>query len=97
MNQQLQLLGDRIIARLITKQFTDGGIVLPESAGNTDNTRLADVLYVGPGRTLTNGTLVETVVKPFQRVIMDFGGGWVKLDDELLISASERNVLAILD
>jgi hypothetical protein len=36
-------------------------------------------------------------VKPFQRVIMDFGGGWVKLDEELLISASERNVLAILD
>jgi len=97
MNRQLQLLSDRIIARLITPLQSVGGIVLPESAGNTDNTRLADVLYVGPGRTLPNGTLVETVVKPFQRVIMDFGGGWVKLDEELLISASERNVLAVLE
>jgi hypothetical protein len=36
-------------------------------------------------------------VKPFDRCILDFGGGWVKLDDELLISASERNVLAVLE
>jgi len=65
--KSLQLLGDRIIARLITPDRSSGGIVLPECAGNTDNTRLAEVLHVGPGRTLANGVLVETVVKPLER------------------------------
>jgi len=88
MNHPLQLLGDRIIARLITKEFSDGGIVLPQCAGNTDPNRLADVLYVGKD--------VQDV-KPFDRVVMDFRGDWVQLDDELLISAREENVLAVLE
>lgn len=84
----LKLLGTRVIARLITPDKSDGGILLPACAGNTLNTRLADVLYVGSEC---------KDVKPFQRVIMDFNGGWVQLDDELLISADEKNVLAVLE
>jgi co-chaperonin GroES (HSP10) len=86
--KNLTLLKDRIIARLITKEFSDGGIVLPQCAGNTDPNRLADVLYVG--------SEVKDV-KPFDRVVLDFRGGWVQLDDELLISAREENVLAVLE
>ncbi len=44
MNQPLKLLGDRIIARLITPDMSAGGILLPESAGNTAEHRLAEVL-----------------------------------------------------
>jgi len=84
----LQLLKNRIIARLITPELSDGGIVLPQCAGNTATNRLADVLYVGSD---------VKDVKPFDRCVLDFGGSWVKLDDELLISANEGNVLAVLE
>lgn len=84
----IQLLGTRIIARLITPDLSDGGIALPECAGNTLTHRLADVLYVGPD---------VRDVKPFDRVSMDFRGSWVELDGERLISAHEENVLAVLE
>jgi len=84
----LKLLSTRVIARLITPDKSDGGIVLPACAGNTLNTRLADVLYVGSEC---------KDVKPFDRCILNFSGDWVQLDDELLISTQEKNVLAILE
>ena len=86
--KNLNLLGDRIIARLITPEMSSGGIILPACAGNTADHRLADVLHVG-----------QKVhdVKPFQRVMLDFRGDWVKLEDELLIMTQEKNVLAVLE
>ena len=86
--KNLQLLNDRIIARLITPDRSDGGIVLPACAGNTAEHRLADVLHVGQK--------VQDV-KPLERVVLDFRGDWVKLDDELLIMTQEKNVLAVLE
>ncbi len=84
----LQLLKNRIIARLITPELSDGGIVLPQCAGNTATNRLADVLYVGSD---------VKDVKPFDRVCLDFRGGWVEMNGERLISAHEENVLAVLE
>lgn len=86
--KNLQLLNTRIVARLITPDRSDGGIVLPQCAGNTAEHRLADVLHVG--------TKVQDV-KPLQRVVLNFSGGWVKLDDELLIMTEEKNVLAVME
>ncbi len=86
--KNLTILKDRIIARLVTPEVSDGGIVLPPCAGNTAPNRLADILHVGPD---------VKDVKPFDRVAMDFSGEWVMLDDELLISAREENVLAVIE
>ena len=84
----LHLLSNRIIARLITPDTSDGGIVLPQCAGNTLTHRLADVIHVG--------SEVKDV-KPFQRVALDFRGNWVDLEGERLILCNEDNVLAVLE
>ncbi len=86
--KSLTILKDRIIARLVTAEVSAGGIHLPESAQQTAPSREADVLYVGPD---------VKDVKPHDRVFLDFGGGWVKLEDELLISCREENVIAVKD
>ncbi len=86
--KNLQLLKDRIIARLITPDKSDGGIVLPQCAGNTAEHRMAEILHVGAD--------VKDLI-PQQKVVMDFRGGWVQLDGELLILAKEENVLAVLE
>jgi co-chaperonin GroES (HSP10) len=95
--KNIQLLGDRLFARLIEKDTSDGGVVLPQCAGSSATQRMAKVLNVGPGLKAKDGSYISPEVEASQRVILDFNGGWVSIGGELLISTTARNVLAVLE
>jgi chaperonin GroES len=93
----IQPLGDRVvIEREESEEIPAGGMVLPDSAKN--NPVRGEVLAVGDGRLLKNGTRVPLQVKPGDRVIFtSYGGDEFKLGERELVLMREEDILAILE
>ena len=88
MTRPIQLLGDRVLVRLIHAEQSAGGIMLPERAKLDDKYREGIVLHAGDKcHDITEG----------MRVAMDFRGDWLQLDGELLALVKEANILAVLE
>ena len=94
---QLKPMGDRVVVRPKTREeMTKSGLVLPDTA--TERPQQGDVLSVGPGRILDNGTRVQMDVKQGDTVLFaKYSGTEFKLDDEELLILSERDVLAVIE
>jgi len=73
--ENLDILGDRVIARRDDKELSEGGIVIPESARRVGD---ATVVAVGPG-TFQNGVLVPTTLKVGDRIIVAPGTSFFDL------------------
>jgi chaperonin GroES len=91
----LKPLNDRIIAKAVTpEEKTAGGILLPDAA--QEKPTEAEVVAVGPGKTLDNGKVVALEVKPGDRIIYaKYGGTEVKLGAEEYIILRQDDILAI--
>lgn len=91
----LKPLNDRIVVKAVTpEEKTAGGIILPDSA--QEKPQEAEVVAVGPGRTLDNGKIVEMDVKPGDRIIYaKYGGTEVKLGGEEYVILRQDDVLAV--
>ena len=91
----LKPLNDRIIAKAVAAETTTaGGIFLPDSA--TEKPTEAEVIAVGPGKTLDNGKVVTLEVKPGDKILYSkYGGTEVKLGGEEYIILRQDDVLAI--
>jgi chaperonin GroES len=73
--------------------MTKSGIVLPETA--KEKPQEGEVLAVGPGRMLENGTLVPLSVAVGDRVLYaKYAGTEIKLDEDELLVLNDRDVLA---
>ncbi len=86
---------DRIVVRPVTaEERTAGGIVLPDTA--KEKPTEAEVVAVGPGKTLENGKTVAMEVKPGDRIIYaKYGGTEIKLGNEEYVILRQDDVLAI--
>lgn len=91
----IQLIGDKILARIIDQDKTDGGLHLPQIAQRHDN-RLAIVAAVGQGRRTKEG-FVNPGITAGQKVVLDFGGTWQRIDGELFAVVKTDNLLAVLE
>lgn len=90
-------LGDRVVIRLLESQeVTKSGIVLPDTA--KEKPQEGEVLAVGPGRLLDNGTLAPMPVKAGDIVLFaKYAGTELKRDGEdYMILNAERDILAIM-
>ena len=94
---QLKPMGDRVVVKPKTREeTTKSGLVLPDTA--TERPQQGDVLSVGPGRVLDNGTRVQMDVKQGDTVLFaKYSGTEFKLEDEDLLILSERDVLAVIE
>lgn len=95
---KLQPLGDRVIVRpLEAEEKTKGGIVLPDTA--KEKPQEGEVVAVGKGKILDDGTLREPDVKVGDRVLYGkYSGTDVKFkegDKDLLIM-HEDDILAVV-
>ena len=92
---QLKPLGDRVVVKAIeAEEKTRGGIILPDTA--KDKPQEGEVIAVGPGRVLDNGTRLAPEVKVGDRVIYSkYGGTEVKVEDEEYLVVRESDLLAI--
>lgn len=93
---KIKPLGDRVVIRPIeAEEKTASGIVLPDKA--KEKPQEGEVVAVGNGRVLDNGTRLEMDVKVGDRVIFSkYAGTEIKLDGEEYLIMRQDDILGIL-
>ena len=89
-------LFDRVvIKRMEEEKMSAGGIVIPDSA--TEKPIKGEVIAVGEGKTLDNGSLRAQKVKVGDKVLFGkYSGTEVKLDGTDLLVVKEDDIFAVL-
>jgi chaperonin GroES len=89
-------LHDRLIVRRIAeKETAKGGIIIPDTA--KEKPQEGEVLAVGNGKVLENGTKVALEVKVGDKVLFGkYSGNEMKIEGEEVLIIREDDVLAIL-
>ena len=93
----LKPMGDRVVVKPKGREETTrSGIVLPDTAG--EKPQQGEVLSIGPGRQLDNGTRVTLDLKVGDTVLFaKYSGTEFKLEDDDLLILSERDILAVIE
>lgn len=93
----LQPLGDRILLKqLEADEKSAGGIILPEEAQEAP--REGEVIAVGEGKLLEDGSRSELSVEVGDRVIFTkYGGNEIEVDGEEYVIVDENSLLAKRD
>jgi len=93
----LKPLGDRIVVKpLDAEENTSGGIVLPDSAKERPHT--GEVIAVGPGKTLDNGTVSPMEVSVGDKVVYSkYGGTEVKVDGQDVLIMRQDDILGVVE
>ena len=91
----LKPLNDRLVVKAVTpEEKTAGGIILPDSA--QEKPTEAEVVAVGPGKTLENGKTVALEVKVGDRIVYGkYGGTEITVGGQEYIILRQDDVLAI--
>ncbi|MGM9571229.1 MAG: co-chaperone GroES [bacterium] len=90
-------LADRVVVKLLAaEEKTKSGIVLPGTA--QEKPQEAEVLAVGPGRMLDNGTRVPMEVKVGDKVAFSkYSGTEIKVNGDELMILNEKDILGIIE
>jgi chaperonin GroES len=93
----LKPIGDRIVVRpKSAEEMTKSGIILPDTA--KERPQEGEVMAVGTGRIMDDGTVVALSVKVGDTVLFSkYGGTEIKIGGEEYIILREDDVLAILE
>jgi chaperonin GroES len=94
---KIRPLYDRIVVKRIEEQETvRGGIIIPDSA--KEKPQEGEVVAVGNGKRLENGTLVPLDVKVGDRILFGkYSGSDIKLDGDEYMIMREDEILGVLD
>ena len=89
-------LHDRLLVRRIEEKVTaKGGIIIPDTA--KEKPQKGEVLAVGNGKLLENGTKIALDVKVGNKILFGkYTGTDIKIDGEEVLILREDEVLAIL-
>ncbi len=95
--KKLRPLGDRIVVQPTPREeMTKSGIVLPDTA--KEKPQEGQVIAVGPGRTLDDGSRESIDVSVGQRVLYaKYAGTEFKIDGEELLIISQKDILAVVE
>ncbi|MFA5384319.1 MAG: co-chaperone GroES [Eubacteriales bacterium] len=90
-------LGERVVIKpLPGEEVTKGGIVLPETA--KEKPQEGEVVAVGPGRLLDNGTRVSVDLKVGDKILFSkYAGNEIKLDDVEYLIMRETDILGVIE
>ncbi len=91
-------LGDRVLVKLSEKQEekTKSGIVLPEQA--KEQPQEGEVIAVGSGRVLEDGSRLEPEVKVGDKIIYSkFAGNEIERDEEKYLILRQDDILAVIE
>ena len=89
-------LHDRLLVRRIEeKETAKGGIIIPDTA--KEKPQEGQVLAVGNGKVLDNGTKIALEVKAGDKILFGkYSGTEIKIDGEEVLILREDEVLAVL-
>ena len=90
-------LQDRVVVRRTEEETKSaGGIVIPDSAAEKPSQ--GEVVAVGPGKKLDNGSVQEVDLKVGDKVLFgQYAGSSVKLDGEELLIMNESEVFGVVE
>ena len=94
---KLRPLGDRVVIKPTPREeVTKSGIVLPDTA--KEKPQEGEVLAVGPGRKLDNGTTEAMDLKVGDKVLYaKYAGTEFKVDSDELLIVSQKDILAVVE
>ena len=89
-------IGDRVLVKRVEQeQKTKGGIIIPDSA--QEKPQEAEVVAVGDGKLLDNGTKLALHLKVGERVLFTkYSGTEIKLDGVEHLIIKEEDVLGVV-
>ncbi len=90
-------LGERVVVKpLPSEEITKGGIVLPDTA--KEKPQEGEVVAVGSGRLLDNGTRVSIDLKVGDKVLFSkYAGNEVKIDGVEYLIMREADILGVIE
>lgn len=94
----LRPLNDRLVVKPLSKEeVTASGIILPDTV-EKERPEQGEVIAVGPGRPLDNGSRAEMSVKVGDKVVFKkYSPDEVKVEDEEYLVISESDILAVIE
>ncbi len=94
---KLRPLGDRVVIKPTPREeMTKSGIVLPDTA--KEKPQEGEVLAVGPGRKLDNGSTEAMDLKVGDKVLYaKYAGTEFKVDSDELLIVSQKDILAVVE
>jgi chaperonin GroES len=85
-----------VVRRTEEETKSAGGIVIPDSA--TEKPSQGEVLAVGPGKKLDNGSVQQIDLKAGDKILFgQYAGSTVKLEGEELLIMSESEVFGVVE
>ncbi len=90
----LKPLGDNVVVKPLKEETVKGGIIIPDTA--TERTEKGEVIAVGTGKLLENGTRKAIELKVGDKVLYSYSRKELKIDGQELVIVSEEDVLAII-
>ncbi|MDP1709659.1 MAG: co-chaperone GroES [Candidatus Komeilibacteria bacterium] len=90
-------LGDRVIVRPSKEEeATKAGIILPDTA--KEKPERGEIIAVGPGKLLENGTRASVSVKVGEKVLFKkYSPDELKVDGEEVYVLREEDILAVIE
>jgi len=94
----LKPLGDHVIVRGLSKEeVTKSGIILPDTVDKERQER-GEVIAVGPGKVLDNGTRSSMEVKIGDKVVFKkYAPDEIKVDDQEYLVIRMDDVVAVIE
>ena len=94
---KIRPLYDRIVVKRVElKEQMQGGLYIPDTA--KEKPQEGEVVAVGKGKRLENGSTVALDVQPGDRILFGkYSGSDIKLDDDEYLIMREDEVLGILE
>ena len=96
MSMNVQTIYDRIlIKRLEDETVTSGGLIIPDTA--KERPQKGEVIAVGSGRRLKNGSIVAPAVKAGDKILFEkWAGSEIKIEGVEHLILREEEILGIL-
>jgi chaperonin GroES len=90
-------LGERVVVKpLPSEEVTKGGIVLPDTA--KEKPQEGEVIAVGSGRLLDNGTRVAIDLKVGDKILFSkYAGNEVKINEVEYLIMREADILGVIE
>jgi chaperonin GroES len=95
---KLRPLGDHIIVKAVSKEETsESGIIIPDTV-NKERSERGEVIAIGPGRTLENGTQTSMDVAIGENVLFKkYSPDEVKVGDEEFLVIRMDDIMAVIE
>ena len=89
-------LGDRVLVKPVPEEESSFGILLAQTV--KEKSEKGEIIAVGPGKTVDNGSIVPMNVKVGQKVLFKkYAPDEIKVGKEELLIISESDILAIIE